>query len=262
MRNPTTWKTKQMADKPQSKSISASPDDASGYRRGAGAQRRRVPGSSGPRLLGMNLILAVLVAGLVVAGWFIANQHQLLLEEQRQLASAEERLVVLEDRLRVTDEVMTESGQSTEEKIGFWESEIRKLWAVTNERNRKWIKDNEANLAKTTKSLETLQVSNRDLASAVGRHESAFSQQSAIIDQLASVDLQLQQIIKAQRDLVDKVNSSQQTVASLQSGLANRVKDNEQAVAAIDAYRLQLNTRLAAIERRLNSLSSSQVSDL
>jgi hypothetical protein len=250
-----------MADKPQAKSISTSPDDAGGYRRGGKGPRRRSASSGGPRLIGMNLILAVLVAGLVVAGWFIANQHQLLVEEQQALASAEDRLVVLEDRLRVTDEVMTESGQDTEEKIGFWETEIRKLWAVTNERNRKWIKDNEANVAKARKSLSNLEASNRDLSSTVGRHDTAFAQQSKIIDQLASVDLQLQQIVSAQRDLVDKVNASQQTVASLQSGLAGRVKENEQAVAAIDAYRLQLNTRLADIERRLNSLASSQVSD-
>ena len=250
-----------MADKSQAKSISASPDDASGYRRGAASGRRRGTATQGPRLLGMNLILAVLVAGLVVAGWFIANQHQLLVEGQQEMASAEDRLVVLEDRLRVTDEAMTESGQDTQQKIGFWESEIRKLWAVTNERNRKWIKDNEANLAKSRKELDALQVSNRDVSSAVGRHETAFSQQSAIIDQLAGVDLQLQQILSAQRDLVDKVNAAQQSVAGLQSGLSNRVKDNEQAVAAIDAYRLQLNTRLATIERRLNNLADAQVSD-
>ncbi|MDH3645040.1 MAG: hypothetical protein OES38_23265, partial [Gammaproteobacteria bacterium] len=228
---------------------------------GAATGRRRGAATQGPRFIGMNLILAVLVAGLVVAGWFIANQHQLLVDGQQELASAEDRLVVLEDRLRVTDEAMTESGQDTQQKIGFWESEIRKLWAVTNERNRKWIKDNEANLAKSSKVLEALQVSNRDISSAVGRHETAFSQQSAIIDQLASVDLQLQQILSAQRDLVDKVNAAQQSVAGLQSGLSNRVKDNEQAVAAIDAYRLQLNTRLATIERRLNNLADAQVSD-
>ena len=250
-----------MADKPQADSISTSPDDAGGYRRGGQGTRRRSAAAGGPRLIGMNLILAVLVAGLVVAGWFIANQHQLLVDEQHALSRAEDRLVVLEDRLRVTDETMTESGQDTEEKIGFWETEIRKLWAITNERNRKWIKDNEVNLAKARKSLEGLQVSNRDLSSTVGRHDTAFAQQSAIIDQLASVDLQLQQMVSAQRDLVDKVNVSQQTVAGLQSGLVKRVKDNEQAVAAIDAYRLQLNTRLADIERRLNSLASSQVSD-
>lgn len=250
-----------MADKPQAKSISTSPDDASSYRRGAKGQRRRAPTSQGPRLIGMNLILAVLVAGLVVAGWFIANQHQLLVEGQQALALTEDRLAVLEDRLRVTDEALTVSGQDTQEKIGFWESEIRKLWAITNERNRKWIKDNEANLRKVRKSVDVLQVTSRDLSSSVGRYDKAFSQQSMIIDQLASVDLQLQGMVNAQRDLVDKVNASQQTVAGLRSGLANRVEDNEQAVAAIDAYRLQLNTRIAAIERRLNNLASSQLSD-
>jgi chromosome segregation ATPase len=157
---------------------------------------------------------------------------------------------------------MTVSGQDTQEKIGYWESEIRKLWAISNKRNRTWIKDNETNLNKVRKSVDDLQSSSRGLISSVGRHETAFSQQSAIIDQLASVDLQLAQMVNAQRDLVDKVNASQQTIAGLQSGLENRVKDNEQAVAAIDAYRLQLNTRLATLERRLNNLSSAQLSDL
>jgi hypothetical protein len=250
-----------MADKPQAKSISTNPDDGGGHRRGGGGTRRRAAGSPGPRMIGTNLILAVLMAGLVVAGWFIASQHQLLNDSERTLASAEDRLVVLEDRLRVTDEAMTESGQDTQQKIGFWETEIRKLWAISNERNRKWIKDNETGLGKVGKSVDALQVSNRNLASAVGRHDTAFAQQSSIIDQLTSVELQLQQIVSAQRDLVDKVNVSQQTVAGLQSGLSNRVKDNEQAVAAIDAYRLQLNTRLAALERRLNNLASPQISD-
>jgi hypothetical protein len=257
-----TWKQRSMADKPKANSISTSPDDASGYRRGGKGTRRRAPPSGGARLIGVNLILAVLVAGLVGAGWFIANQHQLLIEQQRELDTADGRIAVLEDRLRVTDEAMTVSGQDTQEKIGYWESEIRKLWAISNKRNLTWIKDNETNLNKVRKSVDDLQSSSRGLISSVGRHETAFSQQSAIIDQLASVDLQLAQMVNAQRDLVDRVNASQQTIAGLQSGLENRVKDNEQAVAAIDAYRLQLNTRLATLERRLNNLSSAQLSDL
>jgi chromosome segregation ATPase len=76
-----------------------------------------------------------------------------------------------------------------------------------------------------------------------------------MVDQLTSIQMQLQQVSRSQRDLVDRVNGAQQTVAQLQSGLANRVKENEQAVTAIDAYRLQLNSRLADIERRLNSLA-------
>ena len=45
-------------------------------------------------------------------------------------------------------------------------------------------------------------------------------------------------------------------MASLNAGLTGRVTENEQAVAAIDAYRVQVNNRLANIERRLESLGS------
>jgi len=208
-------------------------------------------------MIGLNLMLAVLVAGLVVAGWFIANQHQLLVEEAQALEDAKGRIAVLEDRLRVTDEALTETGQTTNEQINFWESEIRKLWGVTNDRNKKWIKENEAALAKLSKSLTALELADKEVKGTLGRHESAFAQQQSMIDQLTSIEIQMQQVLRSQRDLVDKVNSAQQSVAGLQSGLTNRVRENEQAVAAIDAYRQQLNSRLADIERKLSNLAAS-----
>jgi hypothetical protein len=247
-----------MADRsPQS--LSANPDDAAGYRRGNSGRRR--PSSSGSsgggRMLGTNLILAVLVAGVAVAGWFIANQHQLLTAEKKALDAAENRIALLEERLRMTDETLVDSEKDTEEQIGFWETEIRKLWAVSNDRNKKWIKDNEAALAKLSKTLTAIEASNRDLGTAVGRHEAAFKQQQAVIDQLTSMEISIQQLANTQRDIVDKVNSASQSVASLNAGLANRVRENEQAVAAIDAYRVQVNTRLANIERKLDGGSGA-----
>jgi chromosome segregation ATPase len=171
------------------------------------------------------------------------------------MEDAEARIVVLEDRLRVTDEAFTERGATTSEQINLWESEIRKLWAVSNERNKKWIEDNQAAIKVLQQSLTSLQSTPREIQSTLGRHESAFARQQEVVDQLTSIQMQLQQVSRSQRDLVDRVNGAQQTVAQLQSGLANRVKENEQAVTAIDAYRLQLNSRLADIERRLNSLA-------
>ena len=163
-----------MADRPTTPSISPSPEDAAGYRRSGSGRKRASGKDGGPRMIGINLILAILVAGLVMAGWFIANQHQLLNAEQAELTSSQARIAVLEDRLRITDEAMTNTGQDTKEQIGFWESEIRKLWSVTNERNRKWIKDNEAAVKKQAQALSTLQTSNTNLSASVGRHESAF----------------------------------------------------------------------------------------
>jgi chromosome segregation ATPase len=239
-----------------SSSISPNPDDA-GRRRSSGGSRRRGGGSGGAKMVGINFVLAVLVAGLVVAGWFIANQHQLLTTEKSALDAAESRIAQLESRLQMTDETIIDSESDTKEKIGFWETEIRKLWAVSNDRNKKWIKDNETALAKLNKTLSTVEASNRELTNAVGRHESAFAQQQAIIDQLTSMEISIQQLANTQRDIVDKVNAASQGVASLNAGLATRVGENEQAVAAIDAYRVQVNSRLANIERRLDSLTGS-----
>lgn len=245
-----------MADRPTTPSISASPEDAAGYRRSGGGRRRKSGGDGGARMIGINLILAILVVGLVMAGWFIANQHQMLTKDQATMAAAQKRIAILEDRLRITDEAMTNTGQNTREQIDFWEAEIRKLWAISNERNRKWIKDNESGLKKQAQTLASVQASNTELNASVGRHESAFRQQQEIIDQLTSVELQIQQIFSAQRDLVDKANAAQQMVASLQAGLVNRVSDNEQAVASMDAYRVALNSRLSRIERRLDTLAN------
>ncbi len=235
--------------------LSVGPEDSTGYRRSGGGGRRRTPaGDKAPRMIGINLMLAVLIAGLVMAGWFIANQHQLLSDSQNSLAAAEGRLKLLEDRLVVTDAQLTDTGSETKEQLQTWESEIRKLWAVSNERNKKWIKDNEQGIAKLNKSIADIAASSREVSAAVGRHESAFKQQQTIIDQLTSVELQMQQILSTQRDLVDRVNASRQTVASLQAGLAGKVSDNEQAVASMDSYRVQTNNRLAEIERRLAGL--------
>jgi len=246
-----------MAERPPRTSISTNPEDSTGYRRSTGGTRRKTGSTGSGKMIGINLILAVLVAGLVIAGWFIANQHQLLTEEKLALNSAESRIAQMEDRLRMTDESLMDSEEDTQEKIGFWETEIRKLWAVSNDRNRKWIKDNEAALAKLQKTLSAIEASNRELSTSVGRHEAAFKQQQAIIDQLTSMEISIQQLANTQRDIVDKVNAASQSVASLNAGLAGRVTENEQAVAAIDAYRVQVNTRLGNIERRLDSIAGS-----
>ncbi len=238
-----------------------STDSGNSYRRGGGARRGAASGGGGGggvgRQLGTNLLIAILIGGLVLSGWFIANQQQMLTEEQSKLANANQRLDKLESRLMATDSALSQGGEDTQQQIGLWESEIRKLWAVSNERNKKWIQDNQKAVQAITGTLNGIESSNRDLNAAVGRHESAFAQQQAMIDQLASLEMQMQQIVRGQRDLVDKVNTANQAVASLRSSVSDKVDDNSEAIAAIDAYRVAVNSRLADIERRLGVLGGA-----
>ncbi len=234
-----------------------STESGTDYRRGSsGGRNRSVKGRAGTaRLIGMNFVIVLLVAGLMLSGWFIANQQEMMKGAQAELLRANDRLIRLEERLIATDSAMSQGGQDTKEQIGFWESEIRKLWTIANERNRKWIKDNERNVDKIEKTLNGIHAGNRDIKAAVGRHESAFAQQQALVDQLTSLELQMQQIVRGQRDLVDKVNTATQAVASLKATLAGKVDDNSEAIQSIDAFRVAINSRLADFERRLNSVT-------
>ena len=246
-----------MADRGRAQDPSLSTEPPSSYRRGNSgrssrpAREERTSSGGGGRSVGVSLVLAVLVAGLVVAGWFIANQHQLLLEEQAALAAADDRLKVLEQRLRVTDQVLSDTDEDTKKSLGFWESEIRKLWAISNERNKKWIKANESSLTKQKATLSAIEQSQQNLATDVAKHDQAFAQQQDIIDQLASIELRIQQAINNQRDLVDQANATGSAVKTLRADVLARVSQNEEAVAAFDTYRVQLNQRLAAIERQV-----------
>ena len=171
----------------------------SGGRRPQGGRKQTDSGRS----LFTNAVMVILVGGLVAAGWFIANQQQMLVMEKARLSDANERLERLEQRLAATDTALSQGGEDTKEQISFWESEIRKLWNVSNERNRGWIKDNQKAVTGLDKSVTALQASARDLKATTARHEEAFDQQTALIDQLTSVEIQLQQLVRAQQDLVD-----------------------------------------------------------
>jgi chromosome segregation ATPase len=237
---------------PSDNPIAANPDDSTGYRRG-GKPRPPERGGTG-RLLGLNVVLAILVAGLVVSGWFVANQHQQLNEAERLLGEADQRLIRLEERLQMTDQTMSAAGDEVQDQLGFWEDEIRKVWDVANKRNKNWIVENQSKLKRQAARLANIDASLTGLKSSVSRHDQAFGQQREMLDQLAALDLQIRQVAEQQRRMTDQLNAARQGFASLESGLERRVANNEEAVEAIDAYRVQLNNRLNDLRRRMETL--------
>lgn len=234
-----------------------STESGGGYRRGGTRRAQEKPSRGTGRQIGANLIMAIMLGGLVLAGWFIANQQQMLTAEQARVNDANKRLEYLEKRLSATDSALSQEGDHTKEQINLWESEIRKLWAIANERNKKWIEGNQKAVKGINSAIDGMEATTRDLNAAVGRHESAFAQQQTLVDNLTSLELQMQQVARGQRDLVDKVNAASQAVAGLRSGISSKVDDNSEAIASIDAYRVAVNSRLAEIERRLGSLGGA-----
>ena len=226
---------------------------------GGGRRPQRSRSAEGGRGVFLNGVMVVLVGGLIAAGWFIANQQQALIAEQARLTDANTRLQRLEQRLSATDTALSQGGEDTQEQLSLWESEIRKLWAIANERNRDWIKENQSRLKTVSATLNGIRASNRDLKAATGRHEEALKVQQQVIDQVTSLELQLQQMLRSQRELVDKTNVASQNLAKIEAGLSPQVLENTEAVLAFDAFRIASNKRLVALERELARMQRADV---
>lgn len=227
--------------------ISAEPDDAAGYRkRSGGGSSAGGSGDGAGRSIVSNIFMVLIIAALAVAGWFIANQHEQLRASGAELENANQRLLLLEDRLKATDEVFSEVGQETTKEIDYWESEVRKLWDVTNKRNKTWIEENQRSLKTVTASIAALKSDVEELQPGLERALDAAGKQQAILDQLSDIEKQMRQI-------ADNAAGAKQGVNSLTS----RVTESEQGLAAFDAFRLQLNRRLSDLERRLDELAAS-----
>lgn len=230
--------------------IAANPTDAGGYRR---APRRAEDRGTQGRSIGFSFLIVVLVAGLGVAGWFIANQQRMLGQSRANLESATQRIAQLESRLLETDQTMSATGVEVNDKFKLWESEIRKLWDVANKRNVDMIKATETKITSQASEMEGIRGTLKTLNATVGKHEDAFGQQSALMEQIAGLQQQLRKLDDQQAKTTEMVAATQKSVTSLQGGLVKRVEENEKAIEAIDAYRLQINQRLAEINARLQA---------
>ena len=198
----------------------------------------------------------MLCVALAAAGWFIFNQQRELRESDRLLADAITRIVALEDRLRMTDETLSESDAATDDKLSFWETEIRKVWDLANKRNRRWIEDNRANIQKANNAVANAASGIATLRNTVTRLDSSAKQHQEVADLVTALDMRVQRLQQAQRDLVDKANVAAQN--------ASQVRANEEDIAAINASRTTVSRRLtelknaiATLESRVNSLAVS-----
>ena len=226
--------------------IAVDPDDPTRSVR-RGRSRTRGGGSGNRSPLVVNFVLAVLVAAVAAAGWFILEQQDQLASNSQILVDANRRIGVLEERLRVTDEELLESGEDIVKQLAFWEDEIRKLWDIANKRNKRWIEENQANVDKLGRSIAAAVAAQQDLKSTVARLDGTANEQREIADRVNTLDMALNRLVQQQRDQVDKANAATQIASSLQS----RVRENEQAIAAIDTHRARINADLAELRRLL-----------
>ncbi|MEC7269211.1 MAG: hypothetical protein VXU41_03055 [Pseudomonadota bacterium] len=172
-----------------------------------------------------SLVIPIILLGLFLFFfyWFYSGLNQ----QQDNLNSMNSRLISVEESFQTQSNNADEKVGSILQDIKLLNSEVRKLWDLSNKKNKKNIsllenKVNEITEATNSAAEDYLQIN----ASLESLNKSMFDLEGRIA-KLSALEL----------------NSS---------SYEKKFDDLAEAIDAIDAYRLQINQRLLAIDERLN----------
>ena len=192
-------------------------------------KKRNIGGSS---LLFISLLGLINLGGLVILGlWFFnASGYQ-----QETGQSFVQRISFLEEEISSMKAVNEESIDSLEEQTKFIDKVIRKLWDLSNKRNRKNIDSLTIQLTEAKTSFEKL-----------------FKSNNSILAKQRARALEIAKLEKVQADL--KIKLTNLNALSESSDISEKLKSQEEAIAAFDAYRKQVNRALLELEEKLDKL--------
>ena len=192
-------------------------------------KRRNIGGSS---LLFVSLLGLINLGGLVILGlWFFnASGYQ-----QEAGQSFVGRISFLEEEI---DSMKIANGEilgSLEEKTKFIDKEIRKLWDLSNKRNRKNIDSLTLHLKEVKESFEEISKAN-----------------NSILAKQRARALEIAKLEKVQADLKTKLSNLDASTESFD--IKEKLQSQADAIEAFDAYRIQMNKALIEIEEKLDKL--------
>lgn len=225
----------------------------SGYTRTA---RRGAGGPSGASLSGIYALLGLAVLGLAVLGWFAFRAQTEIDALKSQDQSSSLRLGEIETRLQITDEDRSRADTEIEGQIDFWEDEIRKLWDLSNGRNRDWITQNQNSLKSQQTKITEISKEVDNLNAAVSRVETGLEKQQEILNRIDLVSRQVTEFGRLVRDSTDKANTASITLARMESELSKLLEENAEFQASVDSFRRQVNTRIEELRGQIRSAES------
>ena len=180
-----------------------------------------------------SLMLGIIFVAILGAVLFLLlRSEQTSTKIDSTSASLDDRLSKIENQLLMLDEVNSDSLIEVGAELQFLDKEIRKLWDLSNKRNK-------VNIEKLTKSLnELIQKYNKT--------------DKEIDDAIAIINTELNnitQLIENQPDLTETVSQSEIEIRSLK----RQILFIEESVQALEAYRTQNNQILLEIQNSINN---------
>ena len=151
----------------------------------------------------------------------------------------ESRLIQLEEEFQLADEVSTEFLTDTGAQLQFLDKEIKKLWDLSNKRNK-------ANIQKIFAELEAIKDRNKAVTQS--------------LNQLKASSSNANRELKDLNDIIRKLNVESEefkAIAQQINALQRRMLVMDETIQAFDNFRRQTNQSIVDIQTLINETKNS-----
>ncbi len=191
--------------------------------------QRRIKGGS---MLFSSTITIVNTIGLILLGlWFFNTSGS----QQQAGKSFIERISMLEESISIQSNKVDDLLETNSQDLKFINKEIRKLWDLSNKKNRKSISQN---LNSIESIEETLQVLDKE-------YKTLSAKQRSLNLELSKLE-KMQEKFSQSLDMVSPSSENDDT--------EDRLVDLEDAIKSMDLYRNQVNQSILSLKDKLNDL--------
>ena len=191
--------------------------------------QRRIKGGS---MLFSSAITVVNTVGIILLGFWFFNTSG---NQQQAGKSFIERISMLEENISLQSVKVDDLNESNTQDLKFINKEIRKLWDLSNKRNRKNISQNLNSIESIEEKLDLLDK----------EYKTISAKQRSLNLELAKLDKMHQRLSQS----IGTVSSSSQG-----DGIEERLADLEEATKSMDLYRIQVNQSILSLKEKLNNL--------
>ena len=149
---------------------------------------------------------------------------------ESKIKSAEDRLAIIEEQMNIADEINNDSLTDISSSIQFLDKEIRKLWDLSNKRNK-------VNISKLTDSSNDLKESIKDINQLLSEYKTSIDANTLYIAEADS--------------LISKIENIESKLKSLETQFM--ILDD--SVQALNNYKKQLNQSILEIQTEISIMN-------
>ena len=153
-------------------------------------------------------------------------------------SKVESRLLILEEQLQLADSTSTEFLSDINSQLQFLDKEIRKLWDLSNKRNKVNIAKLTQDVTKHSTALKEIAVTQTNDQSNINAIKNESQKLKALVDELSQAN---------QDNLI-----TQNKIAELNKSILLL----EETVQAFDSYRKQNNEMLQEMQLKISSIET------